>query len=74
MKAVDVTTFVIVVIGGLNWGLIGIFQWDLVSAIFGAGSVVTRIVYIIVGLSALWQLMPAWRMLQARGIGSSSST
>ena len=42
------------VIGGLNWGLVGLFNFDLVAAIFGAMSVISRIVYILVGLSAVY--------------------
>ena len=45
---------VLVIIGGLNWGLVGIFDYNLVDAIFGAGSVLSRIVYIVVGLAALY--------------------
>ena len=45
---------ILLIIGGLNWGLVGIWNWDLVAAIFGAGSVVARIVYILVGVAALW--------------------
>ena len=45
---------VLVVIGGLNWGLVGVFNWNLVDAIFGMGSVIARIVYILVGVAALW--------------------
>ncbi len=40
--------------GGLNWGLVGLFNFDLVAAIFGAMSVISRIVYILVGLSAIY--------------------
>ena len=46
--------FVLLVIGGLNWGLVGIFNFDLVAWVFGAGSIVARIVYILVAVSALW--------------------
>jgi uncharacterized protein len=46
---------VLVIIGGINWGLIGLFQWDLVAWIFGGqAAVVSRIVYVLVFLSALW--------------------
>jgi uncharacterized membrane protein YuzA (DUF378 family) len=45
---------VLVVIGGLNWGLVGVFNWNLVDAIFGVGSLIARIVYILVGVAALW--------------------
>lgn len=47
------TSYVLVIIGALNWGLIGFFNFDLVAAIFGEMSLATRIVYDIVGISAL---------------------
>lgn len=54
MSTLDWIALVLVIIGGLNWGLVGIFKWDLVTAIFGDLSVVSRIIYILVGLSALY--------------------
>ncbi len=54
MNAIDWIALVLLIIGGLNWGLIGLFDFDLVAAIFGAMSALSRIVYTIVGLSALW--------------------
>jgi uncharacterized membrane protein YuzA (DUF378 family) len=50
---------IIVVIGGLNWGLIGLLNVDLVAAIFGAMSILSRLIYIIVGLSAIYVLILA---------------
>ncbi len=44
----------LVIIGGLNWGLVGAFDFNLVSLIFGDMSILARIVYILVGLSAIW--------------------
>ncbi len=58
MKALNVLTLVLVIVGGLNWGLVGGFNFDLVATLFGAGSFLSRLVYIVVGLSALWQLVP----------------
>lgn len=55
MRAIDVITFVLLVIGGLNWGLVGFFDFDLVAALFGAGSPLARIVYGLVGISAAYQ-------------------
>ena len=43
-----------IIIGAINWGLIGFFKFDLVAAIFGQMSVISRIVYALVGLSGLW--------------------
>ncbi|MBQ1207991.1 MAG: DUF378 domain-containing protein [Lachnospiraceae bacterium] len=48
----------LLIVGGINWGLVGIFQFDLVAWLFGGvDSVVSRIVYTLVGLSALWCTM-----------------
>jgi uncharacterized protein len=58
MKALHVLTLLLVIVGGLNWGLVGLFNFDLVAAIFGAGSAFARIVYVLVGLSALYQIAP----------------
>jgi uncharacterized membrane protein YuzA (DUF378 family) len=58
MRAINLLTLTLVIIGGLNWGLVGLFNFDLVAAIFGEMSPLSRIVYILVGASALWQLIP----------------
>lgn len=58
MKALDVTALVLIIIGGLNWGLVGLFDYNLVAALFGDDSVVTRVVYSLVGLAALWAIVP----------------
>ena len=51
----DKIALILTVIGGINWGLIGFFQFDLVAfACGGAGSLVSRVVYALVGLSAVW--------------------
>nr|WP_283938088.1 DUF378 domain-containing protein [Sphingomonas caseinilyticus] len=51
-------TLLLLIVGGLNWGLVGLFNFDLVAAIFGEMSVLSRLVYSLVGLSALFQLIP----------------
>jgi uncharacterized membrane protein YuzA (DUF378 family) len=58
MKFINILTLVLVIVGGLNWGLVGLFDFDLVATIFGAGSILSRLVYILVGLSAAWQIVP----------------
>jgi uncharacterized protein len=60
MKILNLTTLILVIVGGLNWGLVGLFNFDLVAALFGEGSLLSRIVYILVGLSAAWQLVPLY--------------
>ena len=55
MKIANIIAFILLVIGGINWLLIGIFGFDVVAAVFGAGlSIVASIIYILVGLSAIY--------------------
>ncbi len=63
MRMLNLITLALLIVGGLNWGLVGAFDFDLVSAIFGDGanetarsSAISRIIYIVVALSALWQI------------------
>jgi len=56
LNTVDWIALILIVIGGLNWGLVGIAGFDLVAAIFGDMSVLARIVYILVGLSAIYTI------------------
>jgi uncharacterized protein len=60
-KPLNVVTLVLVIVGALNWGLVGLFKFDLVAEIvgeeFGSVNVVSRIIYILVALSGLYQLM-----------------
>lgn len=56
MKALHTISFILLVIGGLNWLLVGLFKWDISAWLGGMDSVVSRIVYILVGLSAIYLL------------------
>ena len=55
-KALDATALTIAIIGAVNWGLIGFFDFDLVAFLFGSMSWISRIVYALVGLSGLYLL------------------
>lgn len=66
MRVLNTITLVLLIVGGLNWGLVGLFGFDLVAAIFGEMSPLSRIVYTLVGASALWQLIPLFRGDEAR--------
>ena len=57
MNVLEKIALVFTIIGGINWGLVGIFDYNLVEAIFGSGSVVTRIIYIVVAVSALINIL-----------------
>jgi len=50
----NILAMILMILGALNWGLLGIFEYNLLASVFGQGSAVTRILYIIIGLSAVW--------------------
>lgn len=56
MKVIDTIALILVIIGAINWGLIGFFNFNLVDTIFGAMSAISKIIYILVGLSGLWSI------------------
>lgn len=60
----DWVVVVLVIIGGLNWGLYGLFGFDLVAYLFGAVSILSRIVYALVGLAALYLLIIAGKLVK----------
>ncbi len=49
--------FILLIIGGLNWGLVGLIKLDLVANIFGEGTTLSRIIYLLVGVSAIYMLL-----------------
>jgi uncharacterized membrane protein YuzA (DUF378 family) len=57
LKVLDIIALILIIVGGLNWLLVGAFDFDLVAAIFGSMSAVARIVYVLVGLSAIYTLV-----------------
>lgn len=71
MKTMDITMAVLLVVGGINWGLVGLMNLDLVSSIFGDMSLIARLVYVAVGLGALYQALQ-WKAIQKRwGLASA---
>ncbi|HKU25838.1 MAG TPA: DUF378 domain-containing protein [Candidatus Sulfotelmatobacter sp.] len=73
MKKLDVLAAVLLVVGGLNWGLVGAARFDLVAAVFGMHfgetSVLSSVVYLLVGLSAIYQAL-SWKAIQRRWSGT----
>lgn len=66
MRSLAIISIILVVAGGLNWLLVGLFQYDLVAAIFGGQSAaLSRIVYLLVGLATLWLLLRLPRVVDA---------
>ena len=69
MYWLNTLTLLLIVIGGINWLLVGLFQFDLVAAIFGGqDAALSRIIYILVGLSALWQIGPLLRLFSGEDV------
>lgn len=54
MKALDKIALALIIIGAINWGLIGLFKFNLVEMIFGDMTALARIIYALVGISGLW--------------------
>lgn len=60
LQPVKTLAYILVIVGALNWGLVGVFQFDLVAKIFGDMTLLTRATYSLVGLSAIISLL-TWR-------------
>lgn len=72
MKTLDVTITTLLIVGGLNWGLVGLLNFDFVATIFGEMSGLSRIVYSLVGLAAVYQAI-GWKAVQRRwGLASAT--
>ena len=65
MKIADLIPATLLFVGGVNWGLMGIFGFDLVASVFGNMSLVSRILYTLVGISALYEVL-MWKSIQRR--------
>jgi len=62
MTPMDTLALIFIIVGALNWGLIGIFQFDAIAAIFGGMSnVVSRLLYTLVGLAGIWGISLLFR-------------
>ena len=63
MKSVNLIALILLIVGGLNWGLVGLFNFDLVAAIFGDMALISRVVYTLVGISAIVSAVSAKKLL-----------
>ena len=62
LNAIDWLSLVLVIVGAINWGLVGLFQFNLVNALFGSVPAVETVVYVLVGLAGLWMIYTASRL------------
>jgi uncharacterized protein len=65
VKTIDIVITILLIVGGLNWGLVGLLNFDLVAGIFGSMSGLSRIVYAVVGLAALYEIL-GWKSIRRR--------
>ena len=61
-RALDVISLILLIVGGLNWGLVGLFNFDLVAFLFGDGSLLSRVIYVLVGVAALYGIVTTTRL------------
>ena len=73
MRFLNLLTLLLIIVGGLNWGLVGLANFSLVDAIFGAGSTLSRLVYILVGVSAVYQLVPFTKAMSSDEVAAQRS-
>jgi len=66
MSAVDYIAMALLIVGGLNWAMVGLFDVDVVASLFGPGSPATRLVYVLVGIAALYSIYTAAKMSRTR--------
>ena len=57
MTWITTTCLLLMVIGGINWGLVGLFDFDLVAFLFGPMTILSRVVYILIGLASIWSIV-----------------
>lgn len=65
LRYLDVGIGILLIIGGLNWGLVGFFNWNLVGAIFGPMTFISRLIYALVGIGAVYEVL-TWKYLLRR--------
>jgi uncharacterized membrane protein YuzA (DUF378 family) len=56
MRIINIISLILLAIGGINWGLVGLFNLNLVGVLFGEGTAISAITYTLVGLAAIWQV------------------
>ena len=68
MSALDYVAMALLIIGGLNWGMVGLFEVDMVATLFGPGSPLSRVIYVLVGVAALYSVYTTAKMAGSKRI------
>ncbi len=63
MRTLKIIAFILVVIGAINWGLVGLFKFDLVAVLFGDMTYFSRVIYTLIGLSGIYSLLTLYYLL-----------
>ena len=58
----DIVALILIIIGAINWGLIGFFRFDLIASLFGQLSAISRIIYAIVGIAGIYSFILFWKL------------
>jgi uncharacterized protein len=69
LNAIDWTAAILLIVGGLNWGLIGFFGINIVDAIFGEMSFLSRVIYALVGISAVYSIFIPTKLTSGEYVG-----
>lgn len=64
-KILDIVAATLLFVGGINWGLIGLFDYDVIAGVLGSESFITRLIYLLVGVAALYDAI-MWNAIQRR--------
>jgi len=67
IMALDYIAMALMIVGGLNWAMVGLFQVDVVATLFGSGSPLARLTYLLVGVAALWGIYLAGKLANNNG-------
>jgi hypothetical protein len=74
MKYVNIVTLLLIIIGAVNWLCVGLLDVDLVATIFGTGTALTNLIYILVGISGLYQLVPFFAAMNRGEVDAEANT
>ena len=73
MKVVNLIAWILITVGAINWGLVALMEMNVVDMIFGAGSQLAKIVYILIGAAGVYNLIPLSKCLMGQGDGKCCS-
>ena len=72
MKSPHKIAFILLIVGGLNWLLLGVFQWEIGVLFGGASAIISRIIYILIGAAAVYEIVTHRQNCKACAVGDGS--